>query len=181
MSRSRLASPITPTLARQLAGYVPICLLASLAVIVVPALDAAQLQLPAELFQHELRVVPGHEISTRMQGLEPAGQGGWICGVGTAELKVYSGPKSMDSWETTLKNFKADKEPRTPAPGFGEGAYLIFMKRDKQVGDAGILVAKSGTHTLVLSLDADMGKPAESLRPQLETLMKLVLARVPKA
>src|SRR5262245_17845357 len=53
---------------------VPIWLLAFFAVIVIPASDAAQLQLLAELVEHELRVVPGHEVSARMQGLEPAGQ-----------------------------------------------------------------------------------------------------------
>jgi hypothetical protein len=111
---------------------------------------------------------------------EPAGQGGWMCNVGTAELKVYSGPKSADAWESTLKGFKKDKEPRTPAPGFGEGAYFLYLKAEsKSVDNVAILVAKSGNHTLVLSLDAAEGKPADSARPALESLMKLVLARLP--
>jgi hypothetical protein len=41
------------------------------------------------------------------------------------------------------------------------------------------LVAKSGNHTLALSLDAPTGKPAESMRPALESLMKTILARLP--
>ena len=110
---------------------------------------------------------------------EPAGQGGWICNVGTAELKVYSGPKSAEAWESTLKGFKKDKEPRTPAPGFGEGAYFIFLKPASQfVSESAILVAKSGNHTLVLSVDAPKGKPADSARPAAESLMKMVMARV---
>ena len=123
---------------------------------------------------------------TKATGSDPldnpvaAGQGGWICNVGSVELKVYSGPKSTDAWESTLRGFKKDKEPRTPAPGFGDGAYFLFLKRDnKHVGDSAILVAKSGNHTLVLSLDAAVGKPAESMRPAAESLMKLVLARMP--
>jgi len=47
---------------------------------------------------------------------EPAGNGGWICNVGIGELKVYSGPKSWEALESTLKGFKRDNEPRTPAP-----------------------------------------------------------------
>jgi hypothetical protein len=41
------------------------------------------------------------------------------------------------------------------------------------------LVVKSSNHTLVLSLDAPDGKPAESMRPALESLMKTILARLP--
>lgn len=110
---------------------------------------------------------------------EPAGQGGWICNVGVGELKVYSGPKSWEAWESTLKGFKKDKEPRTAAPGFGEGAYFLYPKPDNAYqGNVGILAAKSGNHTLVLSLDAAQGKPAESVRPALESLMKSAIARL---
>jgi hypothetical protein len=59
---------------------------------------------------------------------ESAGQGGWMCNVGIGELKVYSGAKSWETWESTLKTFKMDKEPRTPAPGFGEQAYFLYPK-----------------------------------------------------
>ena len=45
---------------------------------------------------------------------ESAGQGGWMCNVGVGELKVYSGAKSWETWESTLKSFTLDKEPRTP-------------------------------------------------------------------
>jgi hypothetical protein len=111
---------------------------------------------------------------------EPAGQGGWICNVGTGELKVYSGPKSWEAWESTLKGFKLDKEPRTPATGFGEHAYFFYPKpANKYQSHVGVLVTKSGNHTLALSLDASDGKPAESVRPALESLMKAVLARLP--
>ena len=111
---------------------------------------------------------------------ESAGQGGWMCNVGAGELKVYSGSKSWEAWESTLKNFKLDKEPRTPAPGFGERAYFLYPKPAKKYqSNVGVLVTKSGSHTLVLSLDADDGKPAESVRPALESLMKTILARLP--
>lgn len=111
---------------------------------------------------------------------EPAGQGGWICNVGTGELKVYSGPKSWEAWESTLKSFKLDKEPRTPASGFGEQAYFVYLKpANKHQSNVAVLVAKSGSHTLALSLDASDGNPAESMRPALESLMKTILSRLP--
>ena len=111
---------------------------------------------------------------------EPAGQGGWICNVGIGELKVYSGPKSWEAWESTLKAFKKDQAPQTPAPGFGERAYFVYPKPDNEYqGNVAFLVAKSGNQTLALSLDAPKGKPAESMRPALESLMKTILARLP--
>lgn len=110
---------------------------------------------------------------------ESAGQGGWICNVGSGELKVYSGPKSWDAWESTLKAFKKDKEPKTPARDFGERAYFLYPKPDNEYqGNVAILVVKAGNHTVVLSLDAPSGKPAESMRPALESLMKSILGRL---
>jgi len=111
---------------------------------------------------------------------EPAGQGGWICNVGAGELKVYSGPKSWEAWESTLKGFKKDKELQTPAPGFGERAYFLYPKPDNEYqGNVAFMVVKTGGHTLALSLDAPKGKPAESMRPALESLMTTILARLP--
>lgn len=110
---------------------------------------------------------------------EPAGDGGWICNVGSGELKVYSGPKSWDAWESTLKGFKKDKDPRTPAPAFGKRAYFLFPKPDNEYQDnVALLIAESGNHTLALSLDAPEGQPAESMRPALESLMKSIFARL---
>jgi hypothetical protein len=108
---------------------------------------------------------------------EPAGQGGWICNVGIGELKVYSNPKA---WESTLAAFKQDKQPQTPAPGFGERAYFFYPKADnKAQGNVAFLVVNSANYTLALSLDAPEGKPAESMRPAHESLMKTALARLP--
>ena len=110
---------------------------------------------------------------------EPAGQGGWICNVGIGELKVYSGPGSWQAWEATLKGFKKDKEPRTPAPAFGERAYFLYPRPDNKYQDAAaFLVVGTGQHTLALSLDAPEGRPAESMRPALESLMKTIVARL---
>jgi hypothetical protein len=110
---------------------------------------------------------------------EAAGAGGWICNLGQAELKVYSGANSAAAFESTLRNFKLDRIPRAPAPGFGDGAYYMFHKPERRsLSPVGWLVARKGTHTLALSLDAAEGQPAESTRPALEALMRSVLARL---
>jgi hypothetical protein len=162
------------------------------------AIASAQAQLPRDQAEKELaRKMPSNTVQacallTRADvkkatgrdpfvDPEPAGQGGWICNVGSGELKLYSGPKSWEAWESTLKGFNKDKEPRTPAPSFGQRAYFLFPKPDnKYQANVAFLVATSGSHTLALSLDAPEGKSAESMRPALESLMKTILARLPR-
>jgi hypothetical protein len=168
----------------------------SLAMFLALVMPAAA-QSPREQAKKELdRKVPAGSVQactlitraevTKATGRDPyvdpesAGQGGWICNVGIGELKVYSGPKSWESWESTMKGFKKDKEPQTQAPGFGERGYFFYPKPDNEYQDnVAFLVAKSGNHTVALSLDAPKGKPAESMRPALESLMKKILARLP--
>jgi len=78
------------------------------------------------------------------------------------------------------EGFKKDKEPQTPISGVGERAYFLYPKPDNEYqGNVAFLVAKSGNHTLALSLDAPKGSSADSMRPALESLMKTVLARLP--
>ena len=104
--------------------------------------------------------------------------GGWH---GAAHAYIAD-PDSLDgnAWESTLKGFKKDKEPQTPLSGVGERAYLLYPKPDNESqGNVAFLVAKSGNHTLALSLDAPKGRSADSMRPALESLMKTVLARLP--
>lgn len=112
--------------------------------------------------------------------LESAGQGGWICNFVSGELKVYSGPESWEAWQSTLKGFKKEKEPTTPAPNFGERAYFLYLKPDNAYQDhVDFLVVESDNHTIVLSLDVPQGKPADSMRPALQSLMTTILSRLP--
>ena len=69
---------------------------------------------------------------------------------------------------------------QTPISGVGERAYFLYPKPDNEYqGNVAFLVAKSGNHTLALSLDVPKGSSADSMRPPLESLMKTVLARLP--
>ena len=169
---------------------------APLALAVCVALGIAAAQTPRELAEKELaRQVPAGSIKacslitrqdvTKATGrdplvdAEPAGQGGWVCNVGEAELKVYSGPKSSQAWDSLLKSFKMDKLPKIAASGFGERAYFLYQTPDNpRISNVAFLVVTSGNHALALSPDAPDGKPAESMRPALESLMKTILARL---
>ena len=111
---------------------------------------------------------------------ESAGQGGWICNVGTAELKVYSGPNSWDAWESTLKGFKKDKEPKTPAPELWRACVLPLPEAGERVSVEcrvpGCGVGQS--HARAVARRA-RGQAGQSMRPALESLMKTILARLP--
>jgi hypothetical protein len=111
---------------------------------------------------------------------EPFGNGGWLCNIGIGEVKLYSGPTSWEQWESTLKGFKKENEPKTTLQGLGERAYILYPKPDNKDQDiVAILVAKSGNHTIALSLNAPSGKPPESMRPGMESLMKSMLSKLP--
>jgi len=173
------------------------CVRVALAFFLCLVLTPAAAQLPRAQAEKELtRKVPAGSVPacslitradvTKATGRnpyvdpEPAGQGGWICNVGIGELKAYSGLKAWEAWESTLKGFNKDKEPQIPAPGFGERAYFLYLKEEnKYQSNVAFLVVKSGNYTLALSLDAPGEKPAESMRPALESLMRTVLSRLP--
>lgn len=77
--------------------------------------------------------------------VDPESAGGGICNFGTGELKLYAGPDSWHAWEATMKAFKKDKEPRTPATGFGERAYFFDPTPDNAYqGNVAFLVVQSG-------------------------------------
>ena len=102
----------------------------------------------------------------------------WVCNVGTAELKLY---RSWDGWEQLLRTYKKDKEPRVPAPAFGDRAHFLVWKTEPRRTDPVLyLAAQSGGHVLVLSLDVPDGKSPEAMKPVLEVLMRTALARLPR-
>ena len=79
-----------------------------------------------------------------------------------------------------LPDKEAGSATSASASGFGERAYFFYPKPDNEYqGNVAFLVAKSGNHTVALSLDALKGKPVESMRPALESLMKKILTRLP--
>jgi hypothetical protein len=113
---------------------------------------------------------------------EPFGNGGWVCNIGVGEIKLYSGPKSWEQWESTMKNFNKQNDPTIPVSGLGERAYFFFPRRDDpNQPNWAFLVVQSGNHTIALSLDVPTGKTADSMRPGLEALMRTMLARLPAA
>ena len=125
----------------------------------------------------DVQKAAGREV---YQEPESDGDAGWLCNIGIGEVKLYSGPKSWEQWESTLKAFKKENEPKTTIQGLGERAYILYPKPDNEYqGNIAILVAKSGNHTIALSLEAPKGKSPESMRAGMEGLMKTMLAKLP--
>jgi hypothetical protein len=140
-------------------------------------MPGATVQACALVTRAEVGKAAGREVYAEP---EPFGNGGWVCNIGIGEVKLYSGPTSWDQWESTLKGFKKENEPKTTIQGLGERAYILYPKPDnKDQGNIALLVAKSGNHTIALSFDAPRDKPAESMRPGMESLMKSMLSKLP--
>jgi hypothetical protein len=108
--------------------------------------------------------------------------GGTTCKVGDSGIIVMTGPDSWQRFENYLKAFKAEKDPRKSASGFGDRAYWLYptpRNSYQREFPTAMLVVQRGQHTLALSQEAERGKPADSTQPVLTTLMKTVLGKLP--
>jgi hypothetical protein len=123
------------------------------------------------------------KITGRRSYTEPEGtqltNGGSACDYDSANVTLYSGPKSEEHYEALLKNFKKDQTPRQPVAGLGDKAYLMYPKpRDKYEGNHAVLVVRQGVHTMAVSLEAQGTETPQSLQPKLTAMAKTALARL---
>jgi hypothetical protein len=124
------------------------------------------------------------KISGRRSYSKPEGtkltNGGSACDYSGANVTLFSGPKSDESYEALLKNFKKDQTPRVPVAGIGDRAYFMAPKpRDEYEGRYQMLVVKKGAHTFAIALEAQKNESTESLQPKVMALAKMALARLP--
>jgi hypothetical protein len=123
-------------------------------------------------------------ITGRRSYVAPQGttltNGGSACDFDSANVTLFSGPKSQEHYDALLKNFKKDRTPRQPVAGVGERAYLLVPEpRDKYEGRYAILVVHQGEHTLAVALEAQDNEAPQSLQPKLMTMVKTALPRLP--
>jgi hypothetical protein len=138
-----------------------------------PTVDACSL-----LTKAEVEALTGRHFYTEPDLTQLRG-GGTACTYDDAQIMVFSGPNSEESFNSLLAAFGHGNEVKHPVLGFGEGAYIIYpTPRDKYEGNHGVLVAKVTSHTLAISLEAEGEKPAESVRPALERFARAVLDKV---
>ncbi len=100
------------------------------------------------------------------------------CDYDGGSIRVYQGRAAAANFESTLKVFKAEKEPKTPVPGIGDRAYFMIPYPNDQYKRLGLLAVHAGPRVLQLILDAHGGEPIEATRPRLEKLARLVLPRL---
>lgn len=96
------------------------------------------------------------------------------------QIILYSGPKAEQGVDGLMAAFNQDKVPKQPVSGVGDKAWVIYPKpRNQYQARVGFLGVKTGDHMVAISLEADDGKPTESVLPDLVALGKLVLSRLP--
>jgi len=106
--------------------------------------------------------------------------GGSSCDYDDANLTVFSGPKSAESYEALLKNFKQDKAPRTPVSGIGDSAYSMVATSGptSEPNRHAMLVVRQGQHTVAVSLTARKTESPQALQPKLIAMAKTALAKL---
>ena len=125
------------------------------------------------------------KLTGRPAYTDPAGtqlvNGGSACDYSSANLTLFSSPKSDESYDKLVKNFKKDNSARQAVAGIGDSAYLWFPKpRDQYEGNYAVLVVHQGAHTLALALEAEGKEAPPSLQPKLVAMAKAALPRLAK-
>lgn len=121
----------------------------------------------------------GRKLYSDAEGMRIGG--GAVCDFdgGEAQVMLFSGPASEQSWEAMLKSFGYEKTPRTPVPGLGAPAYVIYPPPKNQYQDVvAMVVLRTGPHTLVVSSAVVKGQPAQTALAPTVALVKLVLPKL---
>jgi hypothetical protein len=107
-----------------------------------------------------------------------ASYGGSHCDYGGGSIRVYQGKAAAAAFESTLKAFKADKQPRVPVSGIGDKAFFMIPMPEDKYNRLGLLAVYAGPGVVQFILDAKGDEPITATRPRLERLARLVLPRL---
>lgn len=95
------------------------------------------------------------------------------------QIIIYSGPKAEQGLEGLLAAFNQENVPKQPVSGVGDKAWVIYPKpRNEYQARVGFLGVKAGDQMIAVSLEAQDGKPTESVLPDLVALGKLVVSKL---
>jgi hypothetical protein len=136
--------------------------------------DACQLATNAEVSQ----IAEENPKFAKYWSAPEASIGGAHCDYDGGSIRVYQGKASAAALESTLKAFKADKQPRVPVPGIGDKAFFMIPMPDNKYNRLGLLAVYAGPRVVQLTLDAQGDEPIEATKPRLERLARLVLPRL---
>jgi hypothetical protein len=112
---------------------------------------------------------------------ETALAGGSACtyGGGEAQIILFSGGNSEERFNSLLKGFGNENEPKQPVSGIGDSAYVMYPKPRNQYQDTiGLLAVRAGQHTLGITVAVEKSQPATSVQPLLNALAAAVLAKL---
>ena len=107
--------------------------------------------------------------------------GGALCDFdgGEAQVILFTGPSSEANWQAMLKRFGHEGIKRTPVPGLGAPAYVIYPPTKNQYQEvAAMVVVKVAQGTLIVSSSVNKGEPAEKALAPTIALVKLVLPKL---
>jgi hypothetical protein len=95
------------------------------------------------------------------------------------QIIIYSGPRAEQALDGLVAAFNQEKVPKQPVAGVGDKAWVMYPKpRSKYQARVGFLGVKAGNDMVAISLEADDGKPTESVLPDLVALGKLVVSKL---
>jgi hypothetical protein len=107
--------------------------------------------------------------------------GGAVCDFDgdEAQVMLFNGAKGEANWDALLKRFGHANAKRTPVPGLGAPAYVIYPPpKNEYQATVAMVVVKTAPGTLVVSSSVKKGEPAEkALEPTVE-LVKIVLTKL---
>ena len=107
--------------------------------------------------------------------------GGAVCDFdgGEAQVMLFTGPGADANWEGMLKRFGHAGIKRTPVPGLGGPAYVIYPPpRNQYQETVAMVVVKVAQGTLIVSSSVNKGEPAEKALAPTIALTRLVLPRL---
>jgi hypothetical protein len=148
---------------------------------VVCSSASAQGQTPAAcslLSNADVEKVTGRHLYTDPDQTSLADAGS-ACTFDIAQVILFSGDRSEERWTAYVRRWGHGDEPRLPVSGVGDRAYVFYPKpRDQYEGVHAVVVVRVGQHTIGVSVEAEEGQPAESVRPQAIALARMVAAKL---
>ncbi len=99
------------------------------------------------------------------------------CDFPDGSIDLFTTKSPAAELDRVLKLTKAPRQ-RTTVSGLGKRAFFTEIYPDDQYRHRGFLAIDTGSHLVTISMDVRAGEPAETTRPKLEGLAKLVLPRL---
>lgn len=144
------------------------------------ALAEEPLQACALVTRADFERITARTTYTEPEQMALAGGAGSLCEFDSGQLWLYPGDESGAQWESVVKGFGNQDDPRTPVEGLGDRAYSFSPTPHNAYQDTGIyIVVTQGDTTFAVSVMTVGDEPVESVRPLAMELARFVLAKLP--